>query len=281
MELHELNKQQTVLLAMFVSFVTSIATGIVTVSLLEEAPVSVDRTINKVVQRTVERVVPSDTNQTGVVEKEKTVIVREEDQIADVISNGSDSMVRIYTNTQEHEGGMFVGIGIITSDNIVVADASTLDSESTLYAQTNDGNTYTLDNTHTVENAPLGVARIPSDAKVNSISIGDVSALQLGQTVIALSGQERNSVSVGIISEIIETENDDNATTTDARTESVSEIVTSISMPVSRGTPLLNMFGEVVAVAVVRGERTYFITANHIERFLNSVTFDEAGESES
>lgn len=56
-----LDNRQIVLLTLLVSFVTSIATGIVTVTLVEEAPQGFTSTINKVVETTVEKVVPKET----------------------------------------------------------------------------------------------------------------------------------------------------------------------------------------------------------------------------
>ena len=70
MDLEQLTKTQIVLLTLFVSFVTSIATGIVTITLMDQAPSDVTRTIDRVIEKTVERVVPGETK---VVERIKEV----------------------------------------------------------------------------------------------------------------------------------------------------------------------------------------------------------------
>ena len=57
MELEHLNKTQIVLLTTLVAFVSSIATSIVTVTLMDQAPPGTTTTIRNVVERTVERVV--------------------------------------------------------------------------------------------------------------------------------------------------------------------------------------------------------------------------------
>ena len=84
--MEDLNKNQIILLTLLVSFITSIATGIVTVSLFEQAPQGVTRTINRVVERTVERVVPGET--TSII-KEVPVIVTEEELIVKAINSVS------------------------------------------------------------------------------------------------------------------------------------------------------------------------------------------------
>jgi hypothetical protein len=61
MEMQDLNKSQLILLALLISFVTSIASAIATVSLLAQAPAPVTQTINRIVQNTVEKIVPTDT----------------------------------------------------------------------------------------------------------------------------------------------------------------------------------------------------------------------------
>ena len=88
MEIDKLNKNQIVLLTLLVSFVTSIATGIVTVTLIDQAPVGVTQTVNRVVERTIERVVPGETKTTTVI-KEVPILITEEQLIADLVQSAS------------------------------------------------------------------------------------------------------------------------------------------------------------------------------------------------
>ncbi|KKS11774.1 MAG: hypothetical protein UU66_C0009G0017, partial [Parcubacteria group bacterium GW2011_GWB1_41_5] len=81
MDIKDLNKSQLILLAVLLSFVTSIATGITTVTLMQQAPVSFTAPINRVVQQTIEKI-----QQVEGKTITQTVIVKEEDLVVDAIA---------------------------------------------------------------------------------------------------------------------------------------------------------------------------------------------------
>lgn len=60
MDIKDLNKPQLILLAVLLSFVTSIATGITTVTLMQQAPESVTVPVTRIIRETVEKIVPAE-----------------------------------------------------------------------------------------------------------------------------------------------------------------------------------------------------------------------------
>src|ERR1700693_2855924 len=60
MDIKDLNKPQLILLAVLLSFVTSIATGITTVTLMQQAPPSFTAPVTRIVRETVEKIVPAE-----------------------------------------------------------------------------------------------------------------------------------------------------------------------------------------------------------------------------
>src|SRR3989344_8517758 len=96
--MEDLNKNQFILLVLLVTFVTSIATGIMTSALLQEAPVEITRNINRIVEKTVETVIPGNiisTPSETVFKEVTTIVVKEEDSVVDAISKNAQAIVRI------------------------------------------------------------------------------------------------------------------------------------------------------------------------------------------
>ncbi len=56
MDIEELSKAQLLLLTVMVNFVVSIATGVLTVSLLDQAPIQVSQGVDRVVERTIQTI---------------------------------------------------------------------------------------------------------------------------------------------------------------------------------------------------------------------------------
>src|SRR5580698_3542228 len=121
MDIEKLTKSQIVLLTLLVSFVTSIATGIVTVSLMQQAPPAVAETVNRVIENTIETVATSTKGQSAaaVVTQQKTVIVNESDLIAQAVKQAAPSVVEIYTSNTDSP--QFLGLGVIVDASGTVA----------------------------------------------------------------------------------------------------------------------------------------------------------------
>lgn len=97
MEIEKLNKSQIVLLTLLVSFVTSLATGIVTVSLMEQGVSPVTNTVNQIVERTKEIIVKVPEPQDPIVITEtKEVIIHQSDLVAAAVSKNKNSSIIVY-----------------------------------------------------------------------------------------------------------------------------------------------------------------------------------------
>ncbi|MBT3282888.1 serine protease, partial [bacterium] len=262
----KLTKMQIVLLTLLVSFVTSIATGIVTVTLMDQAPPAMVQTLNRVVERTVERVVPDESKQgASVITKETTVVVKEEDLITDSINRNSKNVVRIYETLEGGTKRSFSGLGVIVSrGGIITTDLSVIEDGSMYIVETADGEAFDTQTIETEEPASLAFLSIDLSEKEGktfpSATFSKSNSFKLGQTVLSLTGEERTDVAIGIIAGLIEKDIvvENTNTETDV-TEEVQEIETikvlstiktSIAdIDVTVGSPLVDIFGEVVGIS--------------------------------
>ncbi|MCW9054673.1 MAG: serine protease [Candidatus Pacebacteria bacterium] len=265
MDIERLTKAQIVLLTLLVSFVTSIATGIVTVTLLDQAPPVVTQTINRVVEHTVERVVPGEQTAT-VITKEKTVVVNEDDLITQSIEENTDKIVKVYRETEL--GSVYLGAGAIVSKDGVVAaaiDRSMLGGGTFFTVVFGNGKTAKGELVPPAQEKPTALIRLTFTEEngviPGSIKYGDINSLKLGQRVLTLYGKGRLSVETGIIAgldeeetEIAKTEEEEGAQDAEPTIVSVlTAIETSMSgAHIERGGVLLNLYGEVVGISTAR-----------------------------
>jgi hypothetical protein len=229
--MEDLNKQQLILLVLLVSFVTSIATGIITVSLLDKAPVAVTQTINRVVERTVETVVPDNLEpQERVVTVRETVVVTEEDRVVEAISKNKKSIVRVVNNA-----GTFLAIGFIrTAEGEVLVSGSGYSSVSDYTARFDNGEEIPLNYEKYDEQSGVAYFTLqPEDERVFAVSSVATEDLQLGQSVVAMSGSDRSIIATGRVIDV----------------ESGVSVATDMNTTnMNTGTILINLSGDVVAI---------------------------------
>lgn len=221
MVMEGLTKQQLILLALLVSFVTSIATGIVTVALMDQAPKSVVQTINRVVEKTVEKVVPSTNNAAAVVTKE-TVIVKADDMVVAAVEKNKQYILKIIKvrNNYGVEKEIFSALAVPVSKNgLLATDISVLAKESdstgsiipeSYKAMTVDGKSFSVvpvgvDGTNSLAFFKQQVTEDVQNIDVNltPISLGNSDDLKLGQTIIAIGGVDAGVISTGIVAALV------------------------------------------------------------------------------
>lgn len=240
MDIEHLSKSQIVLLTLLVSFVTSIATGIVTVSLMDQAPPGIAQTVNRVIERTVEKVSPA--GQTAsVVTQQKTVVVKESDLIAQAVERVSPSIVRLYANGTE--GASFLGFALVldASGNLA-ADGSAVDSGDAV-AQLSDGTRVRAFVTARDESSGIAFFRTATSTldekspKWNPVAVSGAHSV-LGETVVSLSGRTAARVADGIITSLIAPKNAPLTIDTNIPDDSIAP-----------GSPLIDTDGSLIGVS--------------------------------
>lgn len=260
MDIEELNKFQLVLLTLLVSFVTSIATGIVTVTLLAEAPAAVTQTINQVVERTIETIVPKDILKPGSV-KETTIVVKEDDLITSSIQASLGKTGRVYGGTATTSP--VVGLAAQIGATLLITDSSIVDKDHLVSI---GGATQVFSVTQRFPDLGIAILSLKGDVKLSDgFKIADVGAQKLGGTIIALVSvtQERVAIgavaSRGVFAEV--------APSKDVAPIPIRAIDTNISAGLVPGTPLVNIFGDLIGVTTsvtlsTRGSGSFIATSD-------------------
>lgn len=191
MDIKDLNKSQLILLAILLSFITSIATGITTVTLMQQAPTSVTVPINRVVRQTVEKIQQIEGKTIT-----QTVVVKEEDLVVDAIAKNKAAIFSITKEIKDAEGNNLeqdTGKGFLVSDDgVIVADGS-LVSPGDVYYLKNDSGKFKAEFVSIDKNGfsflKAGEPVNEKDKFVVSLpTFGDLSKVKTGQKIIVLGG---------------------------------------------------------------------------------------------
>lgn len=207
--MEELNNRQMVLLTSFVSFVVSIATGIITVAMLQEAPPTLTQTVNRVVEHTIERVVtgtstPVSTPGSTITNITKeTIFAKEDDLVVSAVEKNQPRVVQIFkgeyaTSSQPQTIGF-----IVSRDGLIATEPKSLLGEATPNPKEN----YTvLVNGKKYNAVPMGgqgadlpvyflkISDLSASDTLDSVTYGRTDDPKIAQTVVVLGGNDGTGV---------------------------------------------------------------------------------------
>lgn len=270
--MEDLTKHQLILLVLLVAFVTSIATGIITFTLLQQAPVEVTQTINRVVEKTIERVVPAEGQSAKTV---TTVVVNEEDRILEAIAKNEKSIVRLRT-TAADGSEIFAGLGLVVSvEGLIVADSRGYNPASTFSILFSDGKIYSSGKVFVSGNLIFIKTDLPQNEKGKytfyPAIFGNSDILKVGQSLVAISGRDSNAVSIGRIFQL----------KFNADKKTVENIFSDIKVSKAHlGSPVLNLSGEVIGLEMplVEADTEYSYLPSNTIKSATAKALEELGK---
>lgn len=195
MNIEELSKSQLILLTILVNFVTSITTGILTVSLLDHTPAFVTQTVNRVVERTIETVAAA--TPAAII---KAPAPSNQDLVTAAIGATAVRAVAIYAaETGTSTPAVSIGTYLPKTRAVATAAAEALPKE--VLIEFTNGSYVAASLAH--EGKGIAIYGFADNAvlpKTASPTLLAASDLKLGETVLALGAD--GSAATGIVSRV-------------------------------------------------------------------------------
>ncbi|MDO8623864.1 MAG: hypothetical protein Q7R54_00715 [bacterium] len=247
MDLEDLNKSQLILLTVLVNFVTSVATGILTVSLLDTAPAIVTQTVNKIVERTietVEQVAPA------------TVIQAPKPSVEDLITAAFAALeARTVSFYSVDEGGTTTPAlvtGTYLSKAHAAVTAFSLSMPAEVIVGFSDGS-FTPASLSRQDDALMvygfaDSAKLPATSLLSLIPAKD---LKIGQTALALTAD--GGAATGIVAKVAEVG------------------ITTTLPPTTLGASAVDLSGNLIGISA-GGDAGLFISADRVRELLNATS---------
>lgn len=195
MNIEELSKSQLILLTIFVNFVVSVATGILTVSLLDQAPPYVTQTVNRVVEHTIETVA-----QAAPAAIIQAPAPSNQDLVTAAIGEDATRAVALYAaDTGTSTPAFAVGTYLPKARAVATAAQNTLPKETLV--SFSDGSTVPASLSR--EGKGIAIYGFADDATLPKATTPKLLApdtLKLGQTVLAIGAD--GSAATGIVARV-------------------------------------------------------------------------------
>jgi S1-C subfamily serine protease len=239
--MENLTKQQIVLLTLLVSFMTSIATGIVTVSLVNQAPPNTTNTIERVIENTVASALPSG-NTAAVMNTVSTG-----GSLVSATNNVAKSIVRLHEyGKQDSVSGLGV---VINARGTIMTDKSVIAGLVENAATYSDGREYRLAIVQSQINGDLvflgpvisaNQSSSTSSALTASFVSADIGTFpKLGETIASLGSIDAGTLGIGVVDQII---------TAGASSTPIAISTTIDPSKVITGSALFDISGAVVGI---------------------------------
>ena len=227
MDIEDLNKTQLLLLTLLVNFVTSIATGVIIVSLLDDTSPTVTQTVNRIVERTVESVAEAPAVIPGIVPSKETPAPTDEERRTAAISAMSARSVAIYKNAS---GKAYVTQGTYLPKSKAVVTASTVFLPNEVAIQFPDGSMVEASKSKSGDGLAIygfaDTAALPQAPGSNLVATADIKS---GQTVLGLATDK--SAVTGMVTKV-----------------DAAGITTTVT-GVPAGASIVNLSGSVIGIS--------------------------------
>lgn len=249
MNIEDLTKSQLVLLTVLVTFVTSVATGILTVSLLDEAPPIVTKTVNQIVEHTVEKIVQA--TPATVIQAPKPSV---EDLITAAFAAEVARAITFYDPTVSTSTPIASGTYLSKAKAAIAVSDVALPKEALVGFSNGERISASLshtDGTITVYGFADDV-KLPATLPLTLIAAKD---LKLGQTALALTPD--GGAAIGIVSKVAD-----------------GRVMTTLPQT-AHGTAVIDLGGNLIGVSS-GVEPGVFLSADKIRELLNATSTSPA-----
>ncbi len=246
MNIEELTKSQLILLTILVNFVTSVATGILTVSLLDRAPAFVTQTVNRVVERTIETVAAAAPAVT-----QQAPAPSNQDLVTAAIGADATRAIAIYAaDTGTSTPALAIGTYLPKSRAVATAAQDALTKE--VLVEFTNGAFVPASLSHEGKGIAIyGFADSAALPKMASPDLISAANLKLGQTVLAIGAD--GAASTGIVARV------------------GSKGIYTTLPDIGAGSAAVDLSGDLIGIAA-GGTAGLLLSANTITALLTATT---------